>query len=158
VMDGWFSKQRADQMSFGVLLMGLGLMLAKILPWWPGIVFIGGAAALIQAMAEGEQRKRRSSLVGGIVLIAIGVLSSVGSFLPLLLILLGGAALFRNLVGPSAMFSKGTTLDNSLEKPKREKTEGTISRSSDLSGQAATRCASLRKSVARWIANFARPA
>jgi hypothetical protein len=114
-------KRRADQVSGGIFLIGLGLMFAKVLPWWPGIMYVAGAAAIAQGFAEG---KRGYALMGGVWLIGLGLLFSVGFSWPLLLILIGASMLFRNLRGQSSDSVASERRDQLLaqsEKAKREK-------------------------------------
>jgi hypothetical protein len=94
---GW-TGSRSDKISWGVFLIGLGLMFAKVIPWWPGILFVGGLASLAAGLAQG---KRGYALLGGIWLIGLGVFFSVGFSWPLLLIVIGASMLFRNLRGQS---------------------------------------------------------
>lgn len=87
-----YSKERADQISGGVFLIGLGLMFTNILPWWPGIMFVLGASAIAKGLAQGKRSWQ--ALQGGIWLIGIGLLFGIGFSWPLLLILIGAGMLF----------------------------------------------------------------
>jgi hypothetical protein len=81
-----FSKQRADQAAGGVFLIGLGLLFAGVMSFWPGILFVIGAANIARGMAEGRAWYNVS---GGLGLIALGVIFLLGFNWPLLLILIG---------------------------------------------------------------------
>ncbi len=87
----YLSKQRADQVSGGIFLIGLGLLFANVLPWWPGIMFVLGASAIARGFAEGQGWY---ALQGGIWLIGIGLIFTSGFSWPLLLIILGLSTLF----------------------------------------------------------------
>src|SRR5689334_6158642 len=80
------SNQRADQISGGIFFIGLALMFAHVLSWWPGIMFVLGAAAIVRGLAEG---RGWYALQGGVWLIGIGLVFSVGFSLPLLLVVIG---------------------------------------------------------------------
>ncbi len=85
------SKERADQVSGGVFLIGLALLFMGVLPWWPGIMFVIGAAAIARGVAEGQQWYQVS---GGMWMIGIGLVFWFGFSLPLLFILIGLTMLF----------------------------------------------------------------
>ena len=117
---GW-TGSKADQISWGVFLIGLGLMFAKVIPWWPGIMFVGGLASIAAGLAQG---KRGYALMGGIWLIGLGLFFSVGFSWPLLLVIIGASMLFRNLRGhdDTATTSDETAeLASQIEKLKRDK-------------------------------------
>jgi hypothetical protein len=81
-----YSRRNANQVSSGVFLIGLALLIANILPWWPGIMYVIGAAAIAQGLAEG---RGWYALQGGLWTIGIGLLFTFHFSLPLLFILLG---------------------------------------------------------------------
>ncbi|MCA9895564.1 MAG: hypothetical protein KC615_21415 [Anaerolineae bacterium] len=47
------SKERADQISGGVFMIGLALLFITHW-WWPGIMFVIGATIIARTMAEGK--------------------------------------------------------------------------------------------------------
>jgi hypothetical protein len=117
---GW-TGSKSDQISWGVFLIGLGLMLANVIPWWPGVLFVGGAASLATALAE---RKRGWALLGSIWLFGLGLFFSVGFSWPLLLVIIGASMLFRNLRGHDSTASTTdhiAELASQSEKLKRDK-------------------------------------
>jgi len=85
------SKQRADQIAGGVFLVGLGLLFANVLPFWPGILFVLGASSIARGMAEGQAWY---SVSGGLWLIGLGLVFLAGFSWPWLLILIGVSMLF----------------------------------------------------------------
>lgn len=85
------SKDRADQVSGGVFLIGLALLFMGVLPWWPGILFVIGASAIGRGVAEGQEWYTVS---GGMWMIGLGIVFWFGFSLPLLLILIGLTMLF----------------------------------------------------------------
>src|SRR5690242_10785959 len=85
------TKKRADQIAGGVFLIGLGLLFANVISFWPGILFVIGAANIARGMAEGREWYNVS---GGIGLIAVGLLFLFHFSWPVLLILIGVAMLF----------------------------------------------------------------
>jgi hypothetical protein len=85
------SKQRADQIAGGVFLVGLGLLFAGVVSFWPGILFVIGASTLARGIAEGQAWYTVS---GGLWMIGIGLIFLVGFNWPLILILIGVSMLF----------------------------------------------------------------
>ncbi len=94
------SSRRSEQVSGGVFLIGLGLMIANVIPVWPGIMFVLGGAAIARGLAEG---RGWYALQGGVWLIGIGLLFSVGFSLPLLLIVIGISMLLGTAFRPPFM-------------------------------------------------------
>jgi hypothetical protein len=80
------SKQRADQISGGVFLIGLGLLFTNIIQFWPGILFVIGAAAMARGVAEGQ---KWYAVSGGLWLIGLGLVFLLHFSWPVLLILIG---------------------------------------------------------------------
>ncbi len=78
-------KQRADQISGGVFLIGLAIMFMTRF-WWPGILFVIGASSMARGIAEGRDWY---SVPGGIWMIGLGLVFLFGFSLPMLLILIG---------------------------------------------------------------------
>ncbi|MCB9449974.1 MAG: hypothetical protein H6672_00955 [Anaerolineaceae bacterium] len=85
------TKERGDQISGGVFLIGLALLFMNVLPWWPGIMFVIGASVIARGVAEGQPWYTVS---GGMWMIGLGIIFWVGFSLPMLLILIGVTMLF----------------------------------------------------------------
>jgi hypothetical protein len=75
----------ADQLSVGVWLIGLGILLATG-RWWPGIMVVLGAATIVRGLAEGQGWQ---SLQGAFWIMGIGLWFALGTNLAGLLIVLG---------------------------------------------------------------------
>ncbi len=110
--------ERSNQIFGGVFLMGLALLF--IIPnfWWPGIMFVIGAAILARTYSEGKDW-RHPDARGGLVVIAIGLIFGLdlfsfltGSLVPVILILIGAYLLFGDRLGLRGVFG------NDDEKPK----------------------------------------
>lgn len=86
-----YSKSYADRVSGAVFLIGLGLLFAGVLPFFPGILFVIGASVLARGMAEGQPLSGAS---GGLWMIGLGFVFLWGFSLPLLLIIIGLTMLF----------------------------------------------------------------
>jgi hypothetical protein len=84
------SKQHADQIAGGVFFIGLGLLFTDVIDFWPGILFVLGAASLARGMAEG---RAWYTVSGGLWLIGLGMVFLFGFSWPLLLILIGASML-----------------------------------------------------------------
>lgn len=95
------STSNADRLSGAVFLIGLGVLftpLAGIVGgFFPGILFVLGATALVHGMANGASRDEQ---MGGLFLIGLGLVFLVGFSLPVLLIGLGLALLFGRSYKP----------------------------------------------------------
>ncbi|MFN8530937.1 MAG: hypothetical protein U0670_20215 [Anaerolineae bacterium] len=92
---------RSDQTFGGVFLIGLAILFLTGW-WWPGIMFVIGAAILARTYAEGHDWQHPDAR-GGLIVIVIGLifatnlLSFLGSnILAIVLILLGVYMLFGN--------------------------------------------------------------
>ncbi len=85
------NKTRADQIAGGVFLVGLGLLFANVISFWPGILFVIGAANIARGMAEGREWYNVS---GGVWLIGLGFVFLFNFSWPILLILIGISMLF----------------------------------------------------------------
>ncbi len=95
---------RAGQISGGVFLIGLGLMLFGILPWFPGILYVLGATALVNGFVPGPSRS--GALTGAAVLFGLGLMFTVGWWLlPLVVIIIGIRLLMGK--GTGFPFTKG---------------------------------------------------
>lgn len=84
------TRENKDQVSGAVFLIGLGVLFtplgAVVGGFFPGILFVIGATALVHSMAEGEGQDQRN---GGLFLLGLGLFFLLGFNLPLLLIGLG---------------------------------------------------------------------
>ncbi len=89
-------KGQADQISTAVFLIGLGV-LAVTKFWFPGILFVIGAASIARGLAEG---RGWYALQGGLWMIGLGLVFLGGFSWPLLLILIGISMLLGNLFRP----------------------------------------------------------
>jgi len=86
-----FSKDRADQISAGVFLVGLGVLFTGILDFWPGILFVIGASTIARGMTEG---RAWYNVTGGLWMIALGIIFLFNFSWPMILIMIGIAMLF----------------------------------------------------------------
>ena len=130
-----FSSRKADQVSGGVFIIGLGLLFLGTLPWWPGILLVIGASSLARGLAEGQ---RWASMQGAVWMIGLGLLFWGGFSFPLLLILIG-VSMLAGMVFRPPMFAHGrpevvdSGVDYSFEslgededKPKRKVKHGDL--------------------------------
>lgn len=112
------SKDRSDQIFGGIFLIGLALLF--ITGWWfPGILFVVGAASLGRTYAEGKPLTENTGawitiIIGGVFM--IGDVFSIfgGNWLAIILILLGGYLLF------GVRLKSGASSAPSVEKPKND--------------------------------------
>jgi hypothetical protein len=81
-----FTKERADQIAGGVFLVGLGLLFTDVIDFWPGILFVIGAANIARGMAQGRAWYNVS---GGLWMIGLGLLFLFNFNWPVILILIG---------------------------------------------------------------------
>lgn len=65
------NRDRSRILTLGVWLIGLGILFETRL-WWPGILFLGAAAALIQAWTAYGPEDRRTMTRVGVTLALIG--------------------------------------------------------------------------------------
>ncbi|HEX8201070.1 MAG TPA: hypothetical protein VF590_11320 [Isosphaeraceae bacterium] len=84
---------RPDQIGVGIWLIGLGILLYTSY-WWPGILFVLGAATIGQGLAEGRGWR---ALDGAFWIIGTGLWFALGSSLAVLLIVLGVGALLTSV-------------------------------------------------------------
>jgi hypothetical protein len=94
-------RQRSDQISGGIFLIGLAV-LAVLNYWWPGIMFVIGASLIARDVATGKDWENATP---GLVAIGVGLIFALQAtfqftnILPLILIGLGLALLFgRNII------------------------------------------------------------
>ncbi|NWG18522.1 MAG: hypothetical protein HXY41_18020 [Chloroflexi bacterium] len=90
------TKERGDQVSGAVFLIGLGVI-ALLNYWWPGIMFVIGASLIARGVVAGQQWQ---NLTGALVVIGIGLIFALEdviggvNFWPVALIALGMVLLF----------------------------------------------------------------
>ncbi len=111
-------KDRVDQVSGGVFLIGLALLFLTPLPFFPGILFVIGASSLSRGLAEGQEW---TSVQGALWMFGLGLLFLVGFNFALLLILIGLSMLFGLTFKPPFMKTGcGGADEAGDEKPKRK--------------------------------------
>ena len=99
------SKERADQISGGVFMIGLALLFITHW-WWPGIMFVIGATIIARTMAEGKDWTTATPafwVIGiGVVFGLPGLIGGIdwGTIWPLGLIALGLFMLFGGNMRP----------------------------------------------------------
>lgn len=87
------TSERPTRLLVAVWLIGLGVLYASK-RFWPGILFLGGATALIQAYYYPE---RRNTGRFGVFMILLGLWAMLRLSLPVLLIGLGVYLIFSSL-------------------------------------------------------------
>jgi len=107
------NSERSNQVFGGVFLIGLAILFLTGF-WWPGIMFVIGAAILARTYSEGKDWKHPDAR-GGLVVIIIGAVFGLdlfsflaGGVVPIILIAIGAYLLFGDRLG----------LRGSDEKPK----------------------------------------
>lgn len=80
----------AGKISGGIFLIGIGLV-AWLNFWWPGMLFVIGAAALARGFIDGGREK---DLSGGLFFIGLGLIAWTNFWWPGMLILIGLSMLF----------------------------------------------------------------
>jgi hypothetical protein len=90
-----FLNQRADQLAAAVMMIGMGLLFTNWLPipFWPGILFVIGAAALVRGLADRSSRFNVYALYGGFWMIGMGIIFLFDLGWPVWMILIGVSAL-----------------------------------------------------------------
>lgn len=97
------SKERADQSAGGVFLIGLALLF--LTGWWfPGILFVIGAASMARTLAQGKAWAKDTP---ALILFGLGILFGLPSFIggwiiPVGLIGVGLYMLYGNKTGTSS--------------------------------------------------------
>jgi hypothetical protein len=105
----YLSGERANQVSGGVWLIGLGVLFATGY-WWPGILFVLGAGSIAQSLAEG---RGWYAFQGALWAIGLGVWFALGTNVATLFIILGISMLLAAIFRPPG-FAK-PKVDSSLE-------------------------------------------
>lgn len=106
-----YSKERAEQISGGIFLIGLAILFLAKVSFFPGILFVIGASAIARGVAEGQEWY---NVPGGLSMIAIGLLFVFKFSWPVILLFIGASMLF----GKSWQNWHKTNVAD--EKPKRE--------------------------------------
>lgn len=111
-------KSTNDQTYAGVFLIGMALLFITGW-WWPGMLFVLAAAAIVRAVRDG---RRWTDDQGALVLLGLGVVFTVldlfnvtefnfGALWPVILIIIGGYLLFgKNARSGSTPKSKNDDL------------------------------------------------
>jgi hydrogenase/urease accessory protein HupE len=105
----WWNVQRANAVTGGIWLIGLGVLFATKL-WWPGILFLAGATAIIQGTAHGA---RWPSIHGGLWLILIASWALMRFNITVLLVALGVYVIVAALIRPNDL--RKPYVDRTLE-------------------------------------------
>ena len=93
----WWDSQRANAVTGGIWLIGLGVLFATRF-WFPGILFLAGITAMIQGSAHGG---RWQPIHGGLWLLLIGAWMLTRFNLTFLLVTLGVYVIVAALIRPS---------------------------------------------------------
>jgi hypothetical protein len=105
-----FDQARVNALSGGVFLIGLGVLFYTDY-WWPGIVFLLGAEAAVQALARG---RGWYGLQGAVWLFAIGFWAMFDFNIALLFVALGVSVLISAFIRPPMLTPK-PHVDDTLE-------------------------------------------
>jgi hypothetical protein len=106
----FMTSERANQVTGGVWLIGLGLLFYTGF-WWPGVLFVLGASAIVQGLVEG---RGWYGLQGGLWLVGIGVWALFHFNIALFFVVLGASMVISALVRPPFL-GKKPYVDNTLE-------------------------------------------
>lgn len=109
-----YRDNHSASMGKGILLIGLGVLFLSGF-WWPGMLFVLGAAMLVRHMSAGGAWHTS----GGLWVMLFGLLFLTGFRWPLLLILLGLGMLFGGGYYGYMCGGKGHQDDD--DKPKKRK-------------------------------------
>jgi hypothetical protein len=105
----WWTSERANAVTGGIWLIGLGILFATKF-WWPGILFLAGITAIVQGSARGAGW---APLHGGLWLILIACWAMMRFSLVVMFVALGVYVIIAALIKPSP-FQKPYA-DRSLE-------------------------------------------
>ncbi len=105
------TKHQADAVSGGVLLIGLGLCF--YFGFWPTILFVLGAAAIVEGLVEG---RGWYAFQGSLWMVGLGVWALFGFSLVALFVVLGLSMIVGAFVKPPFLQPKPKPfVDNTLE-------------------------------------------
>ena len=105
------SSERAGQITGGVWLIGLGLLIYTG-RWWPGIMFLIGAGAIIEGLVEGQGWY---AFQGGLWAIAIGVWALFHFNIAVLFVAIGASMVVGALIRPPAFAKPKPIADHSMD-------------------------------------------
>ncbi len=105
------SSERAGQITGGVWMIGLGILFYTGM-WWPGIMFVIGASAILQGLVEG---RGWYSFQGGIWSIAIGVSALYHFNIAIFFVAMGVSMILMALIRPPMFAKPKPFTDNTLE-------------------------------------------
>ncbi len=94
----YLDRERAGQIVGGVWLIGLGLLFYTH-AWWPGILFVIGASAIVEGLVKG---RGWYAFQGGFWAIAIGVWALYNFHLAVLFVGLGASMILLAIFRPPA--------------------------------------------------------
>ena len=92
----WWNEQRANAVTGGVWLIGLGILFATHF-WWPGILLLAGVTALVQGSVRGLGVR---GIHGGLWLILIALWALSRFSLAVLFVSLGIYVVVAALIRP----------------------------------------------------------
>jgi hypothetical protein len=90
-----------------IWLIGLGILFGTTTNWWPGIMFVVGATAMVYGLTGSPGGYR--ALQGGLLAIGIGVWDLLHYNLAVLFVVLGLVVLIAALLRPTEPSSKPPT-------------------------------------------------
>jgi hypothetical protein len=93
----WWNSQRANAVTGGIWLIGLGVLMATRF-WFPGILFLAGITAIIQGSAHGAGWQ---PVHGGLWLLIIGAWAMMRFSVVVLFVGLGVYVIIAALMKPS---------------------------------------------------------
>src|SRR5262249_21218080 len=105
------SDERAGQIVGGIWMIGLGVLFYTGM-WWPGIMFVIGASAIVEGLVEG---RGWYSFQGGLWAIAIGVWALFHFSIAIFFVALGASMILGALVRPPGLSKPEPFTDNTLE-------------------------------------------
>ena len=103
------SNERAGMVSSAIFMIGIGVLFYTGY-WWPGIMFVIGAAAIIQGLVSGHGWY---SFQAGVWTIGMGVWAILNYNIAIMFVVLGVSMLYSAIFKPP--FLKKPYVDNSLE-------------------------------------------
>lgn len=104
------NSKRADEISLGVWMVGLGLLFFTGY-WWPGILFVAAAGTAVHSVVDG---RGWYALQGSLWLVGLGLWFASGAKVWILFVILGVSAILTGLFRPPFL-SRKPYVDNSLE-------------------------------------------
>ena len=105
------SSERAGQLTGGVWLIGLGLLFYTHY-WWPGIMFVIGASAIVEGLVKG---RGWYAFQAGFWSIAIGVWAVFEFNIAVFFVALGLSMVLMALVRPPGLGKPKPLTDHSMD-------------------------------------------